>query len=90
MGGSIGRSDALIGAVEAQKAEGVLHLHFFIYLQMAHQFLHLEEIATMIRDRLLSADKVKQFCNHARRATYPDPEAFRKAQQQIEKMASVR
>ena len=29
MGGSIGRADALVGAVEAQKAEGVLHLHFF-------------------------------------------------------------
>jgi hypothetical protein len=27
MGGSAGRADALIGAVEAQKAEGVLHLH---------------------------------------------------------------
>ena len=27
MGGSAGRGDALIGAVEAQKAEGVLHLH---------------------------------------------------------------
>ena len=51
---------------------------------MAHQFLPLEEIATMIRDQLLPAAAVKQFCNHARRATYPDPEAFRKAQQDIE------
>ncbi len=30
IGGSAGRFDALVGAVEAQKAEGVLHLHFFL------------------------------------------------------------
>ena len=30
MGGSAGRADALVGAVEAQKAECVLHLHLFI------------------------------------------------------------
>ena len=30
MGGSMGRGDAMIGATEAKKAEGVLHLHFFI------------------------------------------------------------
>ena len=52
---------------------------------MAHQCLHLEEIATMIRDQLLTADAVKRFCNHARKATYPDPEAFRRAQREIEK-----
>ena len=27
MGGAAGRSDAMVGAVEAQKAEGVLHVH---------------------------------------------------------------
>ena len=31
MGGSMGRADAMIGATEAQKAEGVLHLHFFYF-----------------------------------------------------------
>jgi hypothetical protein len=34
MGGAAGRSDAMIGAVEAQKAEGVLHVHLFLYVQM--------------------------------------------------------
>ena len=48
MGGSAGRADALIGAVEAQKAEGVLHLHFFIYLQMAHQMKNLEDVSCTI------------------------------------------
>ena len=31
MGGSAGRADALVGAVEAQKAECVLHLHLFMF-----------------------------------------------------------
>ena len=31
MGGGAGRADASIGAVEAQQAEGVLHLHLFIF-----------------------------------------------------------
>ena len=40
--GGAGRVDALIGAVEAQKKEGVLHLHFFIFPQMAHQHKNLK------------------------------------------------
>ena len=40
MGGSAGRADALIGAVEAQKAEGVLHLHMFIFIQMLNHFAY--------------------------------------------------
>ena len=31
MGGAAGRADAMVGAVEAQKAEGVLHVHAFLY-----------------------------------------------------------
>ena len=30
VGGSCGRADAAIGAVEAQKAEDVLHLHLHV------------------------------------------------------------
>ena len=55
-GGSLGRADALVGAVEAQKAEGVLHLHLFLFLQMCHQHRSLEAIGDMLRDELLSAD----------------------------------
>ena len=55
MGGSLGRADALIGAVEAQATEGVLHLHFFIFVQMAHQFKNLHEIAEMIKQGMLSS-----------------------------------
>ena len=37
MGGCAGRCDAMIGAVESQKADGVLHIHCFLFLQMIPQ-----------------------------------------------------
>ena len=74
MGGSAGRADALIGAVEAQKAEGVLHVHMFIYLQMASQFRTLHELADLFRRRLLSVEAVKKFVSYVRCAEYPDVE----------------
>ena len=43
LGGSAGRADAMIGAVEAQKIEGVLHLHLFLFIEMLMQFQTLEE-----------------------------------------------
>ena len=49
MGGTAGRADALFAAVEAQKAEGVLHVHMFVYLQMASQFHTLYELANLFR-----------------------------------------
>ena len=59
--GSAGRCDAMVGAVEAQKAEGVLHLHFFLFLQMAMQHLTLKEIAEMFRKHLLEPDAWKHY-----------------------------
>ena len=36
MGGSLGRADALVGGIEAQKAERVLHMHcFFVSADLA-------------------------------------------------------
>ena len=49
MGGSAGRADAMIAAVEAQKAEGVLHVHGFYYFQCASQFLTLTELAQQLQ-----------------------------------------
>ena len=69
MGGGAGRVDALIGAVEAQKKEGVLHLHFFIFPQMAHQHQNLKEIADQFRQRVLSVESTKAFISHTRCAT---------------------
>ena len=61
----------MIGAVEAQKAEVVLHLHLFIFVQMAHQFENLQTIANKIRQHLLSVEAFKAFVDHARCASYP-------------------
>ena len=85
MGGSLGRADALIGAVEAQATEGVLHLHFFLFVQMAHQFKNLHEIAEMIRDGLLGMEDFKDYQNHARCAEYSDVQAFNAERDEIEK-----
>ena len=38
MGGAAGRCDAMVGAVESQSADGVLHVHLFLFVQMAMQF----------------------------------------------------
>ena len=48
MGGSLGGVDAAAGAVEVQKAEGVLHLHMFLFLHMAHQYLTLAQLAEQL------------------------------------------
>ena len=56
MGGSGGRCDAAISAIEAQKAEGVLHVHAFIFLQAAHQFNTLHDIGDMLRMSLITVD----------------------------------
>ena len=84
MGGSMGRADALIGATEAQKAEGVLHLHFFLFVQMAHQFCSLMEIAALFQTRLVSIDALKRYHDYVRCAKYPDVDAFNKQRDEIE------
>ncbi len=86
MGGSSGRADALIGAEEAQKAEGVLHFHFFIFLQMAHQFMTLVEIASMLERGILSVDALKRFHDHVRHAAYPKPEDVKEERPLVEEM----
>ena len=72
------------GATEAQKAEGVLHLHFFLYLQMAHQFHSIEELADLFREKLLSLESMKFFHDHLRCAAYPDVAKFEAEREQIE------
>ena len=34
MGGAAGRADAMVAAVEPQAADGVLHVHLFMFVQM--------------------------------------------------------
>ena len=72
MGGAAGRADAMVGAVEAQQAEGVLHLHLFLFLQGASQFATLQELAEMFAKRALDIDAVKAFHSYVRCAEAPD------------------
>ena len=69
--------DAVIG--------GVLHLHLFIYVQMAHQRKSSEEIAGLFKAQLLSLDALKRFHDYVRCARYPDVAAFDAARDTIEK-----
>ena len=47
-GGCAGRCDAMVGAVESQKVDGVLHIHLSLYLQMIMQFSTLHELARVL------------------------------------------
>ena len=71
-GGIFGRADAIFSAIEAQKSEGALHLHFKLYVQRAHQHKTLQEIASMIKEGLLDPDMLKAFHCWISNETYPD------------------
>ena len=85
MGGAAGRSDAAVGAVEAQKAEGVLHLHLFIYPQMVNQFSTMHELADKLRDGILAADAWKEYVSYVRVAAYPDAAKAEREREATEK-----
>ena len=85
MGGSAGRADAMIGAVEAQSKEGVLHLHLFLYPQMATQHFTVHELGDMLRREMLSVAAMKLFVSYARCASYPDPALHQRQRSSLEK-----
>ena len=85
MGGCAGRCDAMVGAVESQKADGVLHIHLFLYLQMIMQFSTLHELARVLRDGMLSAQAMNHFMSYVRCASHPDVEAHRAGRGKVEK-----
>ena len=85
MGGAAGRADSMIDAVEAQKAEGVLHMHAFIYFQMICQFASMKEISELLRKKMLSVEAMKEYISHVRCASYPDVEKFKEERDDIEK-----
>ena len=85
MGGAAGRCDAMVGAVESQSADGVLHVHLFLFVQMAMQFQNLHELAAGLRDKMMTSDALKQYVSHVRCAAYPDVDAHRQARAQVEK-----
>ena len=85
MGGAAGRCDAMVAAVESQAADGVLHVHLFMYIQMAMQFGTLYQLAQLLREKMLTADALKQYVSHVRCASYPDVGAHRESRSQVEK-----
>ena len=85
MGGAAGRGDAMVGAVEAQKAEGVLHVHLFLFLQMLIQFVNLCEVADRLREGLLSPEAIKRYVSYVRCASYPNHAQFLSERDAIEK-----
>ena len=85
MGGAAGRCDAMVGAMESQAADGVLHAHLFLDLQMTMQFCNLHELAEKLRVKIVSAEALKLFVSHVRCAAYPDVDAHRRSGAQLEK-----
>ena len=81
----MGRADAMIGAIEGKKAEGVLHIHMFLFLQLVHQHENLSEIAEMIQQNLISVDQFKSLINHVRCAWYPDVDKFAEERAEIDR-----
>ena len=75
----------MVAAVESQSAGGVLHVHLFMYIQMAMQFMSLYQLAQHLREKMLTADALKQYVSHVRRASYPDAEAHQESRSQLEK-----
>ena len=84
-GGAFGRPDALFSGVEAQKSEGVLHLHFKLFVQRAHQHKTLQEIASLIRNGFLDPEALKAFHCWISNEGRPDPEQQEADADQVEK-----
>ena len=85
MGGIGGRSDGLCGAVECQKISGSLHIHFWNYIQRAHQYHSLKEIAEMLETSLLDAADMKNFCANLCCEEYPLETDLTAEEESIEK-----
>ena len=62
----------------------MLALAFFTFLQMAFQFKTLEEIAMLLRAKLITGQAWKEFVSHVRCAEYPDPAKFEAERATIE------
>ena len=70
--------------VEAQKAESVLHIHAFVYIQMIAQFDTLLELGEKLQKGLTSAQAMKEYISYTRCASYPDLNRFLEERDHIE------
>ena len=75
----------MIAAVEAQKAEGVLHIHAFVYFHMVAQFCTLLELGKRLQKGMISATAMKEYISYTRCASYPDVSRFLAERNDIEK-----
>ena len=60
-------------------------MHLFLYLQMVTQFSTLQDLASRLRERMISADAMKRFVGYVRCASYPDLEAYKQERSRVEK-----
>lgn len=85
MGHSVGRVGALLGAVEAQKSNGSLHLHFKFIVQCSRQFESLKDIAEFIANGLVDLIEFKEYVSSIRVESYHDLERHNEEKHYIEK-----
>ena len=71
MGGIAGRCDGTAGAVECQKLQGSLHLHFWGCFQRLHQLKSLMETGEMLERALVNASDLKRFTDNLCNEWYP-------------------
>ena len=58
--------------LSVKKKTGSLHLHFWNYIQRAHQYKTLKEIAELLERAFIQADELKAFCENLCCECYPD------------------
>ena len=58
-----------------------------MYFQMAMEFMTLHQLAQHLREKILTADALKQYVSHVRCASYPDAEAHEESRSQVESLA---
>ena len=75
----------MVAVVEAQKAEGVLHIHAFVYFQMVAQFCTLLELGQRLQEGMISATAMKEYISYTRCASYPNVSKFLAERNEIEK-----
>ena len=77
-------SRTLFGAVECQKSNGSLHLHFFAFVQRLHQYATMKEIAELLEKALVDAADLKQFLSNICCESYADVEKHQKEMPTLE------
>ena len=86
LGGSLGRCDGMIGAVECQKTTGNLHFHAMTFLQCLHQFGSMQDIATAIEKQLATTTELKAFLAEIQVTSYYNLDQFNAERDELERV----